>query len=64
MWYVFWFTHFDNANVLFIDHIVELQFIADKINAKTAICTKLTTSATDFKAFFDFINASPNLVSV
>ncbi|ESK89383.1 hypothetical protein Moror_16226 [Moniliophthora roreri MCA 2997] len=47
------------------DHIVELQFIADQINANPAICTKFTTPGnTDFQDFFNTINKSPNLVNV
>ncbi|KAK1229027.1 hypothetical protein PQX77_007929 [Marasmius sp. AFHP31] len=48
------------------DHMVELQFIADKINAVPGICTKFQSAAgkADFDAFFDTINTSPNLVFV
>uniref|UniRef100_A0A0W0FM80 Uncharacterized protein n=1 Tax=Moniliophthora roreri TaxID=221103 RepID=A0A0W0FM80_MONRR len=53
------------AHDMGIDHIVELQFIADQINANPAICTKFTTPGnTDFQDFFNTINKSPNLVNV
>ncbi|KAL0581797.1 hypothetical protein V5O48_000276 [Marasmius crinis-equi] len=48
------------------DHMVELQFIADKINAVPGICTHLQSTAgkADFTDFFDTINNPPNLVFV
>ena len=46
--------------------MVELQFIADKINAVPGICAQFQSAngQADFDSFFDTINSSPNLVFV
>ncbi|KAJ7779244.1 hypothetical protein B0H16DRAFT_1448733 [Mycena metata] len=47
-----------------VDHIVELQFIADEISRVPGICAKFTTNPASLQLFFNVINAVPNLILV